>query len=124
VPLISVIVGEGGSGGAIALASGHSIMMLTYSIFSIISPDGCAAILWKDRAYAPNAAEALKITSKDLLKLGIIDKEITEPYGGAHRFPQQAIENTRQALKKELKRLMDISPDMLRVLQQNKFGKL
>lgn len=124
VPLISIIVGEGGSGGAIALASGHSVMMLTYSVFSIISPDGCAVILWKDRAHASKAAKALKITSKDLIKLGIIDKEITEPYGGAHRFPQQAIENTRQALRKELKRLMDMPFDVLRMLQQDKFGKL
>ncbi len=123
VPLLSVIVGEGGSGGAIALASGHSLMMLKYSIFAVASPDACAAILWKDRAFSANAASALKITSTDLLKMGVIDKEIEEPVGGAHRFPDQTFENARKEIKKELKRLMALSSDQLRMLQQEKFGK-
>lgn len=122
-PMISVIVGEGGSGGAIALASGHSLMMLKYSIFAVASPDACAAILWKDRAFASNAALALKITSKDLIKLGVVDKEIEEPIGGAHRFPEQTITYVRKALKAELKMLMQLSPERLRMMQQEKFGK-
>lgn len=120
-PLISVIVGEGGSGGAIALASGHSLMMLKYSIFSVASPDACAAILWKDRAYASNAATALKITSPDLLSLGAIDKEIFEPIGGAHRFPERAFEEVRKAVKIELKRLQSMSVEKLKSLQYEKF---
>lgn len=123
VPLISVIVGEGGSGGAIAVASGHSIMMLKYSIFSVASPDACAAILWKDRKYSSDSALALKITSQELLKIGAIDKEIPEPVGGAHRFPEQAFNEVRKALKSELKRLQAMSVDELRNLQRNKFTK-
>jgi len=121
VPLISIIVGEGGSGGAIALASGHCTMMLSYSIFSVASPDACAAILWKDRQFSGQAAAALKITSKDLLKLGLIDKEITEPIGGAHRFPEQTFNEVRKALKIELKKLIVKSADELHLIQQNKF---
>lgn len=123
VPLISVIVGEGGSGGAIALASGHSIMMLRYSVFSVASPDACAAILWKNRSFAHQAAQALKITSPDLIKLGVIDKEIAEPIGGAHRFPEQTFANVKKAIVSELKNLMALSADELRMRQQQKFGK-
>lgn len=123
VPLISVIVGEGGSGGAIALASGHSIMMLKYSIFAVASPDACAAILWKDRAFSSTAATALKITSTDLIKLGVVDKEIEEPIGGAHRFPEQTFENARKAIKQELLRLKNLSLEQLIMLQQEKFRK-
>ena len=123
VPLLSIIVGEGGSGGAIALASGHCLMMLKYSVFAVASTDACAAILWKDRAFSSVAASALKITSTDLLKLGVINKEIEEPIGGAHRFPDQTFENTRIAIKQELKKLMSLSVNQLRMMQQEKFGK-
>ena len=85
VPILSIIIGEGGSGGAIALGVGDRILMLEYAIYAVISPEGCAAILWKDQAKSKDAAEALKLTSKDLLELGVIDRVIAEPDGGAHR---------------------------------------
>lgn len=123
VPLISIIVGEGGSGGAIALASGHSLSMLTYSIFSVASPDACAAILWKDRSFASRAALALKVTSAELMKLGVVDNIIKEPFGGAHRFPQQTIQKVGRFLNLEIKKLMEYSPESLRILQTEKFNK-
>ena len=89
VPNISVIIGEGGSGGAIALASSNKIIMLENSIYSVISPEGCASILWRDPSKSLEAAEAMKMTAKDLLKLGIIDEIIPEPLGGAHRDPDR-----------------------------------
>ena len=85
VPNISIIIGEGGSGGAIALASSNKVIMLENSIYSVISPEGCASILWRDPSKSLQAAEAMKLTAKDLLKLGIIDEIIDEPLGGAHR---------------------------------------
>lgn len=123
-PLISVIVGEGGSGGAIALASGHSLMMLKYSIFSVASPDACAAILWKSRDYVQKAANALKITSKDLLNLGVIDAEIKEPHGAAHRFPEQTFKEVEKALLLELNSLMNLSLESLRTKQKNRMARL
>lgn len=123
VPFISVIVGEGGSGGAIALASGHSLLMLTNSVFSVASPDACASILWKDRAFSGQAAKALKVTSSELIKLGIIDKEIKEPVGGAHRFPEKTYEMVKKALEKELQALSKLSHVQLKELQQNRVGK-
>ena len=92
VPLISCIIGEGGSGGAIALAAGNCILMLENSIYSVISPEGCASILWKDFKNAPKAAEILKLTAQDLKKFGVIDDVIPEPLGGAHRFPKESMQ--------------------------------
>lgn len=91
VPILTVVIGEGGSGGAIAIATGNHIMMLEHSIYSVISPEGCASILWRSSAKASEASEAQKLTAQDLHKLQLIDKIISEPLGGAHRFPQQTI---------------------------------
>ncbi len=104
VPFVSVITGEGGSGGAVAIATADSVMMLEHSIYSVISPEGCASILWRDAAKAEDAAKAMKITAKDLKKLGVIDKIIGEPVGGAHRSPDQAIKTVGAAIVKEIDR--------------------
>src|SRR5579885_2059645 len=90
VPLIATIIGEGGSGGAIALAAGNAVLMLEHAVYSVISPEGCASILWRDAAHARDAAEALRLTAQDLLRLGIIDRIVPEPLGGAHREPKTA----------------------------------
>lgn len=104
-PLISTITGEGGSGGAVALASGNVVMMLEHSIYSVISPEGCASILWKDRAAAPDAANALKITSEHLKKFGLVDEIIPEPLGGAHNDPEATATTLKKHLLKHLKTL-------------------
>ena len=122
VPLISLIVGEGGSGGAIALSSGHCTMMLSYSVFSVASPDTCAVILCKDRNLCSETAKALKITVKDLIKIGAVDKEIIEPFGGAHRFPDKTYFEVRKSLKEELIKLKKLSSDELQEIQYKKFG--
>jgi len=93
VPIISIIIGEGGSGGAIALASSNKVIMLENAIYSVISPEGCASILWKDTKYAEEAASSMKITAQDLKELNVIDSIISEPLGGAHRNPNQTIKN-------------------------------
>ena len=102
VPFISVITGEGGSGGAVAIATADTVMMLEHSIYSVISPEGCASILWRDAAKAEDAAKAMKITAQDLKKLGVIDKIISEPVGGAHRAPDAAIKTVGAAIIKEI----------------------
>ena len=102
VPLIATIIGEGGSGGAIALAAGNAVLMLEHAIYSVISPEGCAAILWKDAAQAPAAAEALKLTAEDLKRLKLIDAIVPEPLGGAHRDPQAAIAAVGEAVEAAL----------------------
>ena len=121
VPLISCIIGEGGSGGAIALAAGNIVLMLENSVYSVISPEGCASILWKDAKMAPKAAEILHLTAQDLLKLGIIDSIIAEPIGGAHRYPKETMENVRFALEKYLTQLEKLSPDELKAHRHDKF---
>jgi acetyl-CoA carboxylase carboxyl transferase subunit alpha len=93
VPIIATIIGEGGSGGAIALASGDRVLMLEYAIYSVISPEGCASILWRDAAQAPAAADALKLTAEDLLKLKLVDQIIQEPLGGAQRDKAATLES-------------------------------
>jgi acetyl-CoA carboxylase carboxyl transferase subunit alpha len=98
VPFIATIIGEGGSGGAIALAAGDAVLMLEHAIYSVISPEGCAAILWKDAAQAPAAAEALRLTAEDLKRLKLIDAIIPEPIGGAHRNPAEAIAHVGDAI--------------------------
>lgn len=110
VPLISVIIGEGGSGGALALAAGDAILMLEYSIFSVISPEGCAAILWKDDKMAEEAAKNLALTAKDLKKFRIIDKIIKEPLGGAQRNKLETMDNVKLAITKTLQELQMLSP--------------
>ena len=105
VPLVSVIIGEGGSGGAVAFATANRVAMLEHSIYSVISPEGCAAILWKDAEKMREAAEALRLTAQDLKQLGVNDRVIPEPLGGAHRNPKAAIEAVGKALEEMLKSL-------------------
>ncbi len=104
-PIICVVIGEGGSGGALGIGVGDRIAMLEHAYYSVISPEGCAGILWKDRQYKENAAEALKMTSKDLMRLGIIDAVISEPLGGAHRDPFQTASRLKTYLRNTLKEL-------------------
>ncbi|MCB1968792.1 MAG: acetyl-CoA carboxylase carboxyltransferase subunit alpha [Geminicoccaceae bacterium] len=121
VPIISVIVGEGGSGGAIALASADRVLMLEHSIYSVISPEGCAAILWRKAEQAEAAAEALKLTAQDLKELGLIDEIIEEPLGGAHRGRTTTIETVGDTIARHLRELLPLSSAELRRNRQNKF---
>ena len=102
VPLIAVIVGEGGSGGAVAIAAANRVLMFEHAVYSVISPEGCASILWRTADKAADAAEAMKITAQDLLSLGVADRIVEEPLGGAHRDPEGAIENLKAAILEEL----------------------
>jgi acetyl-CoA carboxylase carboxyl transferase subunit alpha len=121
VPIIATIIGEGGSGGAIALAAGDRVLMLEHAIYSVISPEGCATILWRDAAQAPVAAEALKLTATDLRNLKLIDEIIAEPLGGAHRNRAAAVAATGVAIKAALAPLLELSPEALRVQRRDKF---
>jgi len=121
VPLIAVIIGEGGSGGAIALAAANSVLMLEHSIYSVISPEGAASILWRDAGRAKDAASAMKITAQDLRKLGIIDDIIAEPVGGAHRGREETIAATGDAIARALNSLRELGPDELRDQRRDKF---
>lgn len=121
VPLVSVIIGEGGSGGAIALASGNAVMMLEHSVYSVISPEGCASILWRDGTLNKDAAEALKLTAQDLKRLGIIDSIVKEPLGGAHRTPDKAILAVGNALEEALGDLSGLEGGVLRSRRREKF---
>ena len=102
VPVISVIVGEGGSGGAVAIAAANRVLMFEHAVYSVISPEGCASILWRTADKAADAAEAMKITAQDLLSLGVVDRIVSEPVGGAHRDPQGAIKGLKEAILEEL----------------------
>ncbi|MZR13533.1 acetyl-CoA carboxylase carboxyltransferase subunit alpha [Maritimibacter sp. DP07] len=124
VPLVSVIIGEGGSGGAVAFATGNSVMMLEHSIYSVISPEGCASILWKDSDKMREAAEALRLTAQDLKALGVIERIIGEPVGGAHRGAGQAISAVGHAIEAELKALGKKKPDELRNSRRQKYLKM
>jgi len=121
VPLISVIIGEGGSGGAIALAAANSVLMLEHSIYSVISPEGCASILWRDADQAQDAAEALKLTALDLKTLGIIDTVIPEPLGGAHRQPDIAIRAVGEALDAAVKEFVGLEGGIIKAKRREKF---
>ncbi|MFB0952651.1 MAG: acetyl-CoA carboxylase carboxyltransferase subunit alpha [Rhodospirillales bacterium] len=120
-PFVSVIIGEGGSGGAIALAVADRVLMLEHAIYSVISPEGCASILWRAPDKAPDAAEALRVTSRDLLKLGVIDHIISEPLGGAHRQPDAIIARTGDEIEKCLEELIPMSGSELRSSRREKF---
>jgi len=113
-PLISTIIGEGGSGGALAIAVGDSVLMLQYATYSVISPEGCASILWKSAAKAPEAAEALGLTAHRLKALGLIDKIVNEPVGGAHRDPKAMAAMLRRALSDSLRQFQGMSVNDLR----------
>ncbi len=121
VPLISVIIGEGGSGGAVAFATANRVAMLEHSIYSVISPEGCASILWKDAEKMREAAEALRLTAQDLQKLGVIDRIIKEPMGGAQRGPKETIEAVGKAIETMLKELSGKKPDWLVRDRRTKF---
>ncbi|PHS37505.1 MAG: acetyl-CoA carboxylase carboxyl transferase subunit alpha [Robiginitomaculum sp.] len=121
VPFVTVITGEGGSGGAIAIATADSVNMLEHSIYSVISPEGCASILWRDSAKAETAAKAMKITAQDLIKLGIIDKIIKEPMGGAHRAPEKTIKSVGTAIISALKDLDALDAKALIARRREKF---
>jgi acetyl-CoA carboxylase carboxyl transferase subunit alpha len=112
-PIIATVIGEGGSGGALAIAVADTVMMLQYSTYSVISPEGCASILWRSAEMAPDAADALGITATRLKALGLIDKVIAEPLGGAHRDPQAAGQSVRKALVEALKQLEEKKPKLL-----------
>ncbi|MFT8736747.1 MAG: acetyl-CoA carboxylase carboxyltransferase subunit alpha [Zymomonas mobilis] len=121
VPLISVIVGEGGSGGAIAIAAANRLLMFEHAIYSVISPEGCASILWRDAGKASDAATAMKLTATDLYGLGIVDRIVLEPVGGAHRDPKSAIAALKTALLQELAFLTPMDQDVLRSMRRKKF---
>ena len=124
VPLISVIIGEGGSGGAVAFATANKVAMLEHSVYSVISPEGCASILWKDAEKMREAAEALRLTADDLYSLGITDQIISEPVGGAHRDPEQAIDAVKSAIASMLSSLKSKKPKDLISERRKKFLKL
>lgn len=121
VPNVAVIVGEGGSGGAIAIATCNHVMMLENAIYSVISPEGAASILWRDSARAKDAASTMKITAEDLLRLGVIDEIIAEPVGGAHREPVQTIHQVGNAIEASLKELSSLSPKEIRQHRRERF---
>ena len=113
VPLVASVIGEGGSGGAIALAAGNTILMLEHAIYSVIPPEGCSAILWRDGGHAQAAAEALRLTAQDLLQLGVVDHIVPEPLGGAHRLPKEAVERLGDAIEGALRPLLGLGGDVM-----------
>ena len=123
VPLISIIIGEGGSGGAVAIATGDRVLMLENSVYSVISPEGCASILWQKDGFDEIAANSLKLTSSDLVKLNVIDEVIAEPLGGAHRDIDKTLENVKQSLVKNLKELNSSKNTNLLSLRRKKYLK-
>ena len=124
VPIIVIVIGEGGSGGALGIGIGDRVYVMENAYYSVISPEGCAAILWKDRLKAPQAAEVLRLTARDLLNLGIIDEEIPEPLGGAHRDPEKAAQAIKKVIKKALKELKTIPKGELLELRYKKFRRM
>ena len=121
VPLVSAIVGEGGSGGAIALAAANRVLMFEHAVYSVISPEGCASILWRTAEKAADAADAMKITAQDLQKLGVVDRIVPEPMGGAHRDSATAVSALGEALGEELDALMPLDAAEIRRLRRDKF---
>lgn len=121
VPLVSVIIGEGGSGGAVAFATADRVAMLQHSVYSVISPEGCASILWKDAEKMREAAEALRLTAQNLKELGVCDRIIEEPVGGAHRHKQAAIDGVGSAIKSMLAELSEKKPEALRQARRQKY---
>ncbi|GAA3666964.1 acetyl-CoA carboxylase carboxyltransferase subunit alpha [Acetobacter lovaniensis] len=121
VPLIATVIGEGGSGGAVALGAGDRVLMLEHAIYSVISPEACASILWRDPKQASTAAETLRLTAQDLKRLGLIDQIIPEPVGGAQRDPAAAMDAVRGVLGAMLKDLLPLAPEKLKELRREKF---
>jgi acetyl-CoA carboxylase carboxyl transferase subunit alpha len=123
-PVICVVIGEGGSGGALGIGVGDRVAILQYSYYSVISPEGCAGILWKSHQYAERAAKALKFTSADLLRLGVVDDVIQEPLGGAHRDHHQTAFRVKQYLLRTLRELTALAPDALVQQRYEKFRRM
>nr|WP_255936704.1 acetyl-CoA carboxylase carboxyltransferase subunit alpha [Kordiimonas sp. SCSIO 12610] len=121
VPMVTCIVGEGGSGGAVAIAAANRVLMMEHSLYSVISPEGCASILWRTNDKAEDAANALKITAQDLLNLGVIDGIVDEPLGGAHRDPERALNALGDAVQSNLREMAGIDGNRLRELRRDKF---
>jgi acetyl-CoA carboxylase carboxyl transferase subunit alpha len=124
VPIVSLVIGEGGSGGAIAIAAANRVLMLEHSVYSVISPEGCASILWRDGSHATDAANALKLTAQDLLALGVIDEVIPEPVGAAHRDSDAAITAAGKAIRNSLVSLQGLDGNALRQQRRDKFLKM
>jgi acetyl-CoA carboxylase carboxyl transferase subunit alpha len=124
VPIVCVVIGEGGSGGALALGVGDRVLMLEHAVYSVISPEGCAAILWDDSAKAKEAAEAMKMTAPDLLRLGVIDEIVSEPLGGAHRDPAKTIDSVKRAILHHLDKLDGQPLDELVDQRYRKFRRM
>src|SRR3989338_8380781 len=124
VPIIVFVIGEGGSGGALGIGVGDRVLVMENAYYSVISPEGCAAILWKDRAKAPEAAAALKLTARDLLEMGLIDGSIREPLGGAHHNPAETAENVKAAIKKYWKELRELDRGTLVERRYSKFRSM
>jgi acetyl-CoA carboxylase carboxyl transferase subunit alpha len=120
VPIVVTVIGEGGSGGALGIGVGDRVLILEYAYYSVISPEGCAAILWKNRSYANRAAEALKLTSKDLLKAGLVDEVLPEPPGGAHADPAAMTATLKESL---LRNLADLEKIPVEELLQRRYAK-
>ena len=123
-PIIAAVIGEGGSGGALGIGIADRVLVLENAYYSVISPEGCAAILWKSGSRAPDAAAALKLTAQDLLKEGIIDEEVPEPLGGAHRDPQKMAQTLKEAILRNLKELKSVKKSELLEARYNKFRKI
>jgi acetyl-CoA carboxylase carboxyl transferase subunit alpha len=123
-PIVAVVTGEGGSGGALAIGMGNRVLMLRHAVYSVISPEGCAAILWGDASKAPEAAEIMKVTAPDLLRLGVIDAVVAEPPGGAHRDWEGTAERLRAALVEHLQDLHGRSPEALASERHDKYRRL
>ncbi|MDN3645620.1 acetyl-CoA carboxylase carboxyltransferase subunit alpha [Pontixanthobacter aestiaquae] len=123
-PMVATIVGEGGSGGAVALASAERVLMFEHAVYSVISPEGCASILWRTAEKAPDAAEAMKITAQHLKKLGVIDRIVKEPVGGAHRDPESASKTLGKAIGQELDTLAKMSSEDIRRMREERFLQL
>ncbi|MCX8501043.1 MAG: acetyl-CoA carboxylase carboxyltransferase subunit alpha, partial [Alphaproteobacteria bacterium] len=121
VPIVSVVIGEGGSGGAIAIATGDTVLMLEHAVYSVISPEGCASILWRSSDQAQAAAEAMRLTARDLYSLGIIDQIIEEPTGGSHRSPEEAIRRVGNAIEGALVQLLPLSPAEIKQKRRQKY---
>jgi acetyl-CoA carboxylase carboxyl transferase subunit alpha len=124
VPMIAVVVGEGGSGGAIALAAANRVLMFEHAVYSVISPEGCASILWRTSDKAADAAEAMRVTAQQLAELSVIDRIVEEPLGGAHRDPEAAMGTLKRALIEELDRCSAMSGDELLQQRRTKFLSL
>jgi len=123
-PIIAVVIGEGGSGGALGIGVADRVCVLENAYYSVISPEGCAAILWKDGSKAPDAAEVLKLTAQDLLKLGIIDEVVPEPLGGAHRMPEEMAQTLKEVINKNLRELNALDKEELLKLRYKKFRSI